>query len=196
MNPKSIFNLFSPKGKVQTVVQQGVSTLIMSAVALSLLALIVCAQVVLADEPAASGQPSIEALSTGVKAEVDPDQDIGLMEFFTMPNETTEQRAIERKADEDIGLLEFFKPQAPALASSLMVSSDRPTNACTGYEAGGVLGFEDGLLSLLGISGQKSLVASLLEDGAFSLYSLHRGSANYVMFIKTECLGQLVVGAG
>jgi hypothetical protein len=77
-----------------------------------------------------------------------------------------------------------------------MVSSDRPTDACIGYETGGILGFEDGLLSLLGISGRKSPVASLLEDGAFSLYSVHRGSANYVMFIKTECLGQLVMGAG
>jgi hypothetical protein len=54
-----------------------------------------------------------------VKGEVDPDSDIGLLEFFTMPNKTTGQRAIERKADEDIGLVEFFKPQAPALASSL-----------------------------------------------------------------------------
>jgi hypothetical protein len=46
-----------------------------------------------------------------VESEVDPDRNIGLLEFFTGPNETNEQRTIERKADEDIGLLEFFRPQ-------------------------------------------------------------------------------------
>jgi hypothetical protein len=119
MNPKSIFKLFSPKRKVQTVVQQGVSTLLMSAVALSLLALTVCAQVVLADEPAASGQPGLEALPTGVKNEVDPDQDIGLFEFFSpgygaqivMPTEAEVLPTMvkgEVDPDSDIGLLEFF----------------------------------------------------------------------------------------
>jgi hypothetical protein len=43
-----------------------------------------------------------------VEKEINPDSDIGLLEFFTVPNETSEQRASERKADEDIGLLEFF----------------------------------------------------------------------------------------
>jgi hypothetical protein len=62
MNPKPIFKLFSPKGKAQAVVQQGVSTLTISSVALSLVVLTVCTQVVLADEPMASGQPSIEVL--------------------------------------------------------------------------------------------------------------------------------------
>lgn len=119
MNPKSIFNLFSPKGKVQTVIQQGVSTLIISAVALSFLALIACAQVVLADEPAASRQPGIEALPTGVKNGVDPDQDIGLLEFFSpgyrarivIPTEAEVLPIVVKgkvDPDSDIGLLEFF----------------------------------------------------------------------------------------
>ncbi len=42
--------------------------------------------------------------------EVDLDRDIGLLEFFTRPNETGGQRAIQRNTDEDIGLLEFFGP--------------------------------------------------------------------------------------
>jgi hypothetical protein len=62
MNPKSIFNPFSPKGKAQAIVQQKVSTLIISSVVLSLVGLTVWMQVVLADEPGASGQPSIEVL--------------------------------------------------------------------------------------------------------------------------------------
>lgn len=59
MNPKPIFNLFSPKGKPQAVVQRGVSTLIVS---LSLVVLTASMQVIQADEPVASGQPSIVAL--------------------------------------------------------------------------------------------------------------------------------------
>jgi hypothetical protein len=173
MNPKPIFKLFNPRGKTQAVVQQGVSTLIISSVALSLLALTAYIQVVLADEPLASEQPSIEVLPnidpadrkffspgygaqtvmsteaqvllTVLKDEVDPDQDIGLleffspghgaisggskeaealptietamdgdlglMEFFTRPNEAGAPQAIETDADQDIGLMEF-RPQA------------------------------------------------------------------------------------
>jgi hypothetical protein len=36
-----------------------------------------------------------------VESGVDPDRDIGLLEFFTGPNETNRQRAIERKIDPD-----------------------------------------------------------------------------------------------
>jgi hypothetical protein len=117
MNPKSIFNLFSPKGKGQTVIRQGVSTQIISAVALSLVALTACAQVVLADEPAASRQPGIEALSTAVKNEVDPDQDVGLLEFFSpgietptvIPGEAEVLLTVETDEDADLGLMEFFR---------------------------------------------------------------------------------------
>jgi hypothetical protein len=62
MNLKPIFNLFSLKGEAQAVAQQGVSTRIISSVALSLVALSASMQVILADEPGASGQPSIEVL--------------------------------------------------------------------------------------------------------------------------------------
>ena len=66
-----IFNLFSLKGKGQAVFQQGISTLIISGVTLSLVALTACMQVVPASEPVAAvapsqaeanGQHSIEAL--------------------------------------------------------------------------------------------------------------------------------------
>jgi hypothetical protein len=117
MNPKAIFKLFSPKGKAQSVAQQGVSTLIIRSVALSLLALTICAQVVLADEPAASKQPGIEALSTAVRNEVDPDQDVGLLEFFSpgietptvMPREAEVLLTIETDVGADLGLMEFFR---------------------------------------------------------------------------------------
>lgn len=116
MNPKPIFNLFSPKGKAQTVVQQGVSTLIISSVALSLVAVTACMQVVLADEPLASRQTSIEVLPTVVKDEVDPDEDIGLLEFFNPgygassggSKEAEALSTIETDIDEDLGLMEFF----------------------------------------------------------------------------------------
>ena len=45
-----------------------------------------------------------------VKGEVDPDEDVGLLEFFVVSDETNGDRASQRKADEDIGLLEFFRP--------------------------------------------------------------------------------------
>jgi hypothetical protein len=73
MNPKPNFKLFSLKGKEQAVVHQGVSTLIISLVTLSLVALTACMQVVQAGEPVAavappqveaSGQSSIEILPT------------------------------------------------------------------------------------------------------------------------------------
>lgn len=76
------------------------------------------------------------------------------------------------------------------------ISSRGPAPACTGYEAGGVLGREDGTLSLLGIDGSISPAASLLESGAFSLHSARSASASYVVFIRTECLGQLVAQSG
>ena len=57
MNQKPIFNLFSPKGKAQAVVQQGVSTVILSSVALSLVALTAYMQVVPASEPVAVVAP-------------------------------------------------------------------------------------------------------------------------------------------
>lgn len=62
MNPKSIFKLFNLKGKAQAVVHQGVSTLIISSVALSLVILTGYARIVRASGPETSGQPSIEAL--------------------------------------------------------------------------------------------------------------------------------------
>lgn len=62
MNPKSIFKLFSPKGKAQTVVQQGISALIISLVALSLVALTGYAHIVRASGPETGEQPSIEVL--------------------------------------------------------------------------------------------------------------------------------------
>ena len=45
-----------------------------------------------------------------VKGEVDPDEDVGLLEFFVVSDETNGDQASQRKADEDIGLLEFFRP--------------------------------------------------------------------------------------
>jgi hypothetical protein len=60
MKPKPIFKLFSLKGKVQNVVQQGVTTLIIGSVALSLVALTGFGRIVQASGP--SGQPSIEML--------------------------------------------------------------------------------------------------------------------------------------
>jgi hypothetical protein len=60
MNPKSIFNLFSLKRKAQAVVHQGVSTLIISAMALSLVLLTGYSRIVQASGP--GGQPSIEML--------------------------------------------------------------------------------------------------------------------------------------
>lgn len=46
-----------------------------------------------------------------VESEIDPDRDLGLLDFFTVPNETNEQPVIRRNANDDIGLLEFyFKP--------------------------------------------------------------------------------------
>jgi hypothetical protein len=40
------------------------------------------------------------------------DADLGLMEFFTIPNEVSPPQAIETDADQDIGLMEF-RSQAP-----------------------------------------------------------------------------------
>jgi hypothetical protein len=120
--------------------------------ALSLLALTVCTQVVLADEPVAIGQSSIEVLPnidpadrkffnpgygaqtvmsteaevlpTMLKDEVDPDQDIGLLEFFSPGDgaisggskEAEALPTIETDVDADLGLMEFFKVpnEAPA----------------------------------------------------------------------------------
>ena len=164
MNPKLIFKLFSSNGIGQIVVQRQMSRLIMSLMALLLLAWTVYTPVA-ASEPVPAAPP-IEA---AVPAKVDPDRDIGLLEFF-MPQMTKVVSTPDQLAS--------------------------PVTACTGNEAGGVLGREDGLLSLLGIGGQNSQVASLLEDGTLSLYSVRSGSANYIVFIKTECLGQLVAGPG
>jgi hypothetical protein len=62
MNPKPIFKLFNPKGKVQVLVHQGATTLIISSVALSLVALTACMQVVPAREPVAEvAPPQVEA---------------------------------------------------------------------------------------------------------------------------------------
>jgi hypothetical protein len=60
VNAKSIFKLFSPKGKGQAVVHQGVSALIISAVALSLVVLTDYGRIVQASGP--GEQPSIEIL--------------------------------------------------------------------------------------------------------------------------------------
>jgi hypothetical protein len=60
MNPKSIFNLFSLKGKAQALVQQGISTLIISSVVFSLVALTGYVRIAQASGP--GGQPSIEML--------------------------------------------------------------------------------------------------------------------------------------
>jgi hypothetical protein len=120
MNPKSIFNLFNPKGKAQTVVQQGVSTLIISSVALSLVALTAWMQVVLADEPVAIEQSSIEVLPP---IATDVNEDLGLMEFFSpdygaisgVSKGTEALPTIETDVDGDLGLMEFFiVPEAGA----------------------------------------------------------------------------------
>jgi hypothetical protein len=47
-----------------------------------------------------------------VENKADVNRDIGLMEFFTAPNEAGAPQAIETDADQDIGLMEF-KRQAP-----------------------------------------------------------------------------------
>ena len=60
MNPKFIFNLFSPKGKAQAVIQQGITTLLISAVMLSLMVLTGYGRIVQAS--GLGQQPSIEAL--------------------------------------------------------------------------------------------------------------------------------------
>jgi len=44
--------------------------------------------------------------------ETDMNGDLGLMEFFSIPNEAGAPQAIETDADQDIGLMEF-RPQAP-----------------------------------------------------------------------------------
>lgn len=62
MNPKSILNLFNPKGNAQAAVHQRASTLIISLVVLSLMTLPGFVQPMQASGPEAGGQPSIEVL--------------------------------------------------------------------------------------------------------------------------------------
>lgn len=147
MNSKPIFKLFNPRGKAQTVVHQGISTLIISSVVLSLIALTAWAPIVRASGPEPNGQHTIEAPPKAeVKHEVDPDadiglleffspgygaltsvleeaevlptvgmgmdEDIGLMDFFIIPDEAGAPQAVETDADQDIGLMEF-SPQTP-----------------------------------------------------------------------------------
>lgn len=134
MNPNPIFKLFSPKGKAQTVAQQDVSTRIISAVALSLVALTAWMQVVLADEPLASRQPSIEVLPTVVKDAVDPNEDIGLLEFFNPgygassggSKEAEALSTIETDTEGDIGLMEFFsKPTEVGAPQAIEIDADQ-----------------------------------------------------------------------
>jgi hypothetical protein len=82
MNPKSIFNLFSLKGKVQAVVHQGVATLIISSVALSL-ALTACMQIRPASEPMAAVTPPQAKASEQHSIEVLPNIDPADRKFFS-----------------------------------------------------------------------------------------------------------------
>jgi hypothetical protein len=113
MNPKSIFDLFSSRGKVQAGIYQGVSTLIISLVMLSLAVLTGYVQTVQASGPESGDQLSIEALRN-----IDPADrkffNPGYGAYTIMPGGTEGiQIGIKERSDPDadIGLLEFFSPE-------------------------------------------------------------------------------------
>ncbi|HXV98267.1 MAG TPA: hypothetical protein VEC93_07580 [Anaerolineae bacterium] len=83
MNLKPIFNLFSSKGKTQTLIQQGVSALIISLVALLLVALTACMQVVPASEPVAAVAPAQAEASEQHSIETLPNIDPADRKFFS-----------------------------------------------------------------------------------------------------------------
>ena len=82
----------------------------------------------------------------------------------------------------------------PALANLASDETGQNDNLtfCANYKNFGVLGREGGLLSLLEVGRDRDpFLATVVTGEAYSLRAVQNGSASYVIYVRTDCLGRV-----
>lgn len=81
----------------------------------------------------------------------------------------------------------------PALANLTSDETGQNDNLvpCANYKDFGFLGREGGLLSLLEAGRDRDpILVTIVTGAAYSLRAVQNGSASYVIYVRTDCLGR------